>query len=122
MNTMKPKLVSLLAAALVALTIALPACFTTGCAMFGDKPPATVIYHTLKDTQIIVDNGMKHYADRCVLGLITSENQAKVDAAHGQYRAAFREAVTLAQLDYTKLTPDNVEALANTLLKIIAGL
>lgn len=119
---MKTKLLKLFAGIVLALTIAIPACFTTGCALFGDKPPVAIAYHTLKSTQILVDNGMKHYADRCVRGLIVPADQAKVDEAHAKYRFAFREAVTLAQLDYTKLTPDNVEALANVLLKIIAGL
>lgn len=119
---MKPnRITALLAGLLLALTIAIPTCTLTGCATFGQRSPA-IAYHTLRDTQILVDSGMKVYADRCVAGRITAADQAKVDAAHATYRQAFREAVTLAQLDYSKLTPDNVEALANALLKLIAGL
>lgn len=116
-------LVRILGVLLVAITIAIPTVTLTGCRLFGDKATVqAVAYHTLKDTQILVDNAMKHYADRCVLGLISPADQAKVDGAHAEYRKNFREAVALAQLDYTKLTPDNVEALANALLKLIAGL
>ena len=96
---------------------------TSGCASTAEKPAfAAIAFHTLRDTQTVVDGAMKIYANRCVQGQVTADNQAKVDTAHATYRKAFREAVLLAQLDYSKLTPDNVEVLSTALLKLIASL
>lgn len=107
---------SLILSAVLAFTLC---CAGAGC---QNTPAAAVGYHTLKDTQIAVDHAMQLYATRCAQGQVSAPDQARADAAHAQYRAAFRQAVAVARLDYSKLTPDNVAALAQALLNILSPL
>lgn len=93
------------------------------CALLcGCANPKAAAFHTLKDTQISVDKAMTVYGQLCVTGKVSAENQQKIDAAHAQYRTAFRTAVQAAQLDYSKLTPDTVQSLADLLLTLIVQL
>ncbi len=106
------------------LSLCLCVCALTPITFTGCKnvPAAAVRYHTLKDTQIAVDHAMQTYGLLCVQGKVSAAKQKNVAAAHASYRAAFREAVAVARLDYSKATPDNVAALANALLAILAQL
>ena len=92
--------------------------FVAGCA----TTPNGKAYQTLKDTQTLVDNAMRYYGTQCALGKVSTENQAQIDEAHFKYRSAFRSAVNLARLDYSKLTPDDVQLLANEILTLISKL
>lgn len=93
---------------------------TTGC-----KTPtnvATISYRTLADTQIVVDKAMRVYGKLCAQGKVSVSRQSEIDSAHAQYRIAFRIAVVSAATDYTNLTPDTVQTLANDLLALISRL
>lgn len=91
----------------------------TGC---KSTPAVTVVYHTLADTQIAVDRALRVYGSMCAAGKVTPQDQAVVDNAHAQYRVAFRVAVATASVNYKSLTPDDVQRLANNVLKLISKL
>lgn len=115
------KLPAVVAGLLLAITISIPILTFSGCGTARPTAQA-VAYHTLKDTQIAVDKAMTFYGDQCALGKVSIESQERIDRAHAQYRTSFRQAVTLARFDYNALTPDNVQALANTILQFISQL
>jgi hypothetical protein len=111
MKTITNKFIWITVAALAAIVWLFAGCVTS---------PQGKAYQTLKDTQTLVDGGMKYYAKQCALGKVSLDRQAKIDDAHFKYRIAFRTAVNLARLDYSKLTPDEVKKLADELLNLIA--
>ena len=113
---MKKKLSLLLVAALLA---ACTPAVVTGC---KSTPAVSVAYQTLADTQIVVDRAMRVYGDLCARGKVTVQDQYTVDTAHEHYRVSFRIAVAAASANYQSLTPDDVQTLANQVLKLIAQL
>lgn len=113
-----PKLLSL---CVLSLAIALAPATFTGCQSTPESAQATA-YRTLKSTQIAVDSAMKIYATKVVIGSVSVERQAKVDAAHAQYRAAFRTAVQAANGQLGGGAPENVKQLADQLQLLITNL
>lgn len=106
----KSTLPLLLIGAMCISPLAVTSCKTT--------PPAVITYRALADTQIIVDRAMRTYGRLCAEGKVSVSKQAQIDAAHAQYRIAFRIAIT--GLTTKDLTPDTVHILANDLLKLIS--
>jgi hypothetical protein len=103
----------------ILLAVALCAGLFAGC---KTVPPRTQVYHALSDTQIAVDAAMKVYGRAHATGKITDDTRAKVHDAHAKYRAAFDAALTIAEFDFGKPTPENVSSAATALLNIISQL
>lgn len=107
----KSVLPMLLIGALCLSPLAVTSCKTT-------QTPGVITYRALADTQIIVDRAMRTYGRLCAEGKVSVSKQAQIDAAHAQYRIAFRIAIT--GLTTKDMTPDTVQLLANDLLKLIS--
>lgn len=88
----------------------------SGCAGTGK----TVAFKTLKTVSDSVDFAMKAFAEATVAGAIDAPTQAKVRALHGEYQAAFKQAVVAAQFDYAAAAPGEVAGLAAQLTALVA--
>jgi len=108
--------------AVVALTTAIAVHSLTGCKSTGQSTASAISYRTLQATQTAVDGAMRVYGNKVALGKVSVESQARVSEAHKDYRAAFASAVLVARQNYSALTPDNVQSLANGLIFIISQL
>lgn len=115
-----PRLSSILQAIIVALLLLCGPGVFTGCK--NTQTVQTRAYSTLKQTQILVDKAMNVYGQLCVTGRLSIAQQAQIDQLHAQYREAFRLAAGAARLDYTTVTPANVQYLADLLLELITKL
>lgn len=111
---------------LVFLMAALPAATITvgvsGCAYFRNTPTEAVVFHTFKDSWDLSKTAYDGWSERVVMGKISKENSDEVDKVWNNYRAAFRSALLVARQDWNAVTPDNLRALQNQLLSLIATL
>jgi len=97
--------------------IAAPAAFT-GCST-TDQSREAIVFYTFKDVQIIVHRAYEVFADKVVRGEVTPEERARVEDAYVRYQDAFRTAFIVANQDLTKLTPADVQRLADEITKLI---
>lgn len=100
------------------LMLALSPMAFTGCKTTAGKPtPQAVLFYTLSDTKTLVDAAEKVYGNEVVLGRVSKEKQAKIDALIREFHHDFGVAVVLARKDWTSITPDDVSALADILIQ-----
>ncbi len=78
-----------------------------------------VAYKTLNVTALTVDAALKAYADALVKEKVDQATQIKVYYAKARYEMAFKLAIEAARGDVTKLTPDDVQRIADELLTLI---
>ena len=102
------------ASLLGALRQLLLALLLTGCASIW-----THLYPRLKDTDVHVSWAMTTFRNEVIKGRVTLGEREQVHAAYAEYKTAFDAAVEAAHHDYTAATPENVQALANELLRIL---
>ncbi len=105
--------------------IILALCLATAPAVFTGCETATkeqIVFYTFKDIQIIAHKAMDVFAEKVVLGKVTPAKKAEVESAYAQYQAAFKLAFVAAQNDLSKLTPTDVQRLADQLVRIIYAL
>jgi hypothetical protein len=100
-----------------ALIAVLALAFLNGCASTSGGGS-----YQLKQTRDDVDWAMVRYHNRLSFGFITPAEQDQVTAAYKAYQTAFNQAAQQAHSDYTAPTPDNVKALANQLLSLLASI
>jgi hypothetical protein len=96
-------------AALVAMTTYLVACATT----------YRAAYSTIGITKATVDTGMKIWANAVVKGQTTPEQEAKVHAAHDQYRATASSLKVVLLASDTNPTPVPLQSAALALINLI---
>lgn len=107
-----------LSSLLIALClIAAPATFT-GCST-TDQTREAIVFYTFKDIQTIVHRAYDVFAEKVVRGKVSDSDREKVENAYVAYQDAFRTAFTVASMDLTKLTPVEVQKLANELINLI---
>jgi len=99
---------------------ATPAVFT-GC-VSPNQPREAIVFYTFKDIQIIAHRAYDVFAEKVVRNDVSADNKAKVEAAYAKFQDAFRAAFKAAQNDMTKLTPIEVQKLADELMRLIYSL
>ena len=97
---------------------ATPAVFT-GCETTKQEQ---IVFYTFKDIQIVAHRSMDVFAEKVVRKDISAENKAQVEAAYAKFQDSFRAAFKAAQSDMTKLTPIEVQKLADELMRLIYSL
>jgi hypothetical protein len=110
-------------AAGILLLCLLPAASLTvgvsGCALFQNTPAETIKYYTFLDSWTLSKAAYDGWAERVVMGKVTHDQEAKVDAAWNKYRAAFSAALGLAKQDWSAVTPATLGAIQIELLNLI---
>jgi len=106
--------------------ILLAVCLTATPAVFTGCKTATtqeqIVFYTFKDIQIVAHRAYDVFAEKVVRNDVSAENKAKVEAAYAKFQDAFRAAFKAAQSDMTKLTPVEVQKLADELMRLIYSL
>lgn len=118
--TRRLQLLACIALAFLPLTLPLATMpLVQGCAGLSTRAK---IVTTLDSAQAVAFEALNTYGAAKRAGKITPETRAKVDLAYRKYQIAYEAALTAAQFDTAKATPDNVKALLNELLAIVAQL
>ncbi len=84
--------------------------------------PRAHAFVTLDGAQAAVFEALNQYGLAFRAGKISAQTDARVQAAYDDFQKAFDASLLAAEFDVSKATPDNVHALADTLLGIIANL
>ena len=114
-NLFNSGLVALLA---VFITIGVAGCITT-----STPPTAEAIkFNTLRSTWTIALATHDVYAEMVILGKVTAKDQADIDSAFENFKAAFKVAALLAESNLAAATPENVEKLKEDLVTLIRSL
>lgn len=93
----------------------------TGCQT--TQPTAEAVkYNTLRATWTVALSAHDVYSEMVVLGKVKPADQADVNRAWDDFRAAFKVAALLAERDLSSATPDNVERLKDDLIILIRSL
>jgi hypothetical protein len=98
---------------------------TTGCMtsqVAASKDPEAIAYASLHDAWATVDAYMVVYGVRVRAGQVSAERQASIDAAHEQFRQAVLVGIAAAQLDWQTAPPEEIAAMAATLIALIQQL
>ncbi len=104
---------------MLALLLALaPLAYVAGIAGCTTSQKA-VAYKTLGAIAATVDTLLKPYADLVVAGKVDAATQIRIGELKTKYSVAFNAAVTVARGDLTKLAPEDVQNLANTLTEAL---
>lgn len=90
---------------------------TAGCTT--NRPPTTLAFLTLQDTQNLVDKAMTGYGELCALGLVTAADQARVDQAHAVFQHALATAITAARQNWSAPTDTGLNGLSTELIALI---
>lgn len=93
----------------------------TGCQTTQPTVEA-VKYNSLRATWTVALSTHDVYSEMVVLGKVKPADQADIDRAWDDFRAAFKVAVILAEQDLTSATPANVERLKDDLITLIRSL
>jgi hypothetical protein len=65
---------------------------------------------------------MTWYRNAASAGRLTLNERERVNAAYAEYKAAFDEALRVANNNYDAPTPENVKALANEVIRVISAI
>jgi hypothetical protein len=106
---------------LLAICLALPAGNFTGCGTLPRTPEART-FDTFKTTYNAAYTSYESYCKLVVKGKVTAAEEARVDAAWNDFRAAFSLSFRAASLNWSAATPEQIQLLANDLNKLIASL
>jgi hypothetical protein len=77
---------------------------------------------TLKQTDLNVSWPMTRYRNEVIAGRVTLGEREQVEAAYTKYKAAFDEALSAAHNNRDAPTPENVQAQANELMRMLSAL
>lgn len=93
----------------------------TGCVATSNSREA-IVFYTFHDIQTAVHEAMNVFAERVVRGQATTSQQESVEKAYRDYQDAFRVAFALAQSDWKKPVPADVNRLSKILTDLIYSL
>ena len=103
-----------------AVAISVASLTFTGCVT--PRTPEARVYDTFKTTYNAAYSSYESYCKLVVLGKVSKEQEARVDRAWNDFRAAFTLSFRAASLNWSAATPVQVQLLANDLNKLIMSL
>lgn len=95
-------------------------CTFTGCKNTTTKQ--ATVFNTFKTSWTVSKTAYDGWCERVVLGKVTAEKEAQVDAVWNKYRAAFKFAFNTAMSDWSAVTPVQLTQLQIDLTTLIVTL
>lgn len=102
---------------LVCLTLGLTPIVITGCK--NPQTQQTIVFNTFKTSWTVSKAAYDGWCERVVLGKVTADKEANVDAAWNKYRASFKVAFNIAIADWSAPTPSALTAAQTELINLI---
>ena len=96
------------------------ASLNTGCATWKQDKVEAAAFKSIGAVVATVDAALKAYADVYVAGKVDADKHTKIVNAHNKYRVAIAAAISAAQLNINAPAPEEVSALANDVVNLIA--
>ena len=92
----------------------------TGCQTTQTREAA--VFNSFRDTWTVAHSAYQAHCENVVLGKVSKEKEAQVDAAWNKFRLVFNTAVRLNSQDWRQLPPASVDVAERELINLIRNL